>query len=345
VKTKYLKYHAVLSMGWLVGCSTAASPTATGGGSPQTSTAPSSVPTKIVVAIDWIISGQHAPFYVAVDKGFYAEQNLFPTIVRGYGSSDTVRRIAAKQADFGMADTSALIAAKAEAAIPVKAISSVMQNSAVSIFFEKDKGIKSPKDLEGKTCGDGPSSIIHLLFPAYAAATNIDASKVTWQLVDPAAQNTQFLTGAVVCVGKFTTSAVELIDAAKKIGRTLDRLLFADSLAIYGNSLIANEDTIRDKPDLVRRFLAATRKGFDYALSHPDEAVTLYQRYNKDQTPENVASELALLKELVFAKGVDSANLGKIDLERISSTSKIVTDALKVSAVPAAQLYDAQFNP
>src|SRR5439155_20806113 len=82
-------------------------------------------PDQVLVALDWIILGQHTPFYVALDKGYYAEQNIAAQIARGYGSGDTVKRIGAKQADFGFADSGTLVAARANDDVMVKLIAAI----------------------------------------------------------------------------------------------------------------------------------------------------------------------------------------------------------------------------
>src|SRR6516165_12624873 len=75
---------------------------------------------KVGLALDWIINGTHAGYYVARDKGLYREAGLEVTIARGFGSGDTVKRVANGSATFGIADSGAIIAARATDDIPVR---------------------------------------------------------------------------------------------------------------------------------------------------------------------------------------------------------------------------------
>src|SRR5688572_12634799 len=63
--------------------------------------------TNVSLALDFVILGRHAPFFVALEKGFWAERGLDVSINRGFGGFDTARRVGQKQADFGFTDIAA----------------------------------------------------------------------------------------------------------------------------------------------------------------------------------------------------------------------------------------------
>src|SRR5699024_2664372 len=62
----------------------------------------------VTLSLEWLISGRHVGFYVALENGYYEDQGLDVTIKRGYGSGDTVKRVATGRAVFGIADTATL---------------------------------------------------------------------------------------------------------------------------------------------------------------------------------------------------------------------------------------------
>jgi NitT/TauT family transport system substrate-binding protein len=62
---------------------------------------PGSAAEKVTVVLDFTISGYHAPFFMAQAKGYFTEQGLEVSIGRGYGSGDTVKKVAAGVADVG----------------------------------------------------------------------------------------------------------------------------------------------------------------------------------------------------------------------------------------------------
>jgi NitT/TauT family transport system substrate-binding protein len=332
----------------LLACSTSGSPAPTSGpgSSAALPTGGAGAPASVLVSLDWIIGGQHSAFYVAVEKGFYAEQNLSVTVVRGYGSGDTVKRIAAKGADIGFADIGPLISAKASDNVPVKAISVIYNDAPHAIFFNKKSGITSPKDLEGKTLSDSASSAIRLMWPVFAAANNIDQSKVEWKIVDPAAVNPAFLSGSADGIGQFTISSIGLRKEAEKAGIEMGRLRYVDhGVKIYSNAIIANDDVIKEKPDVLRRFVAATLKGYEYALANQEEAVAIYGKYQRDPPAENVTEELKLVDELVNTAETKANGIGTIDEKRMADTVTAITKALGVPDIDTRQVYTNEFLP
>ena len=108
--------------------------------------------------LDFVPTGEYVPHYTALEKGWYREEGLDVKIVRGQGSADTVKRIAAGQGEVGISDISALIAARANTDVAVKAIALWYRRPPHGIFVRTDSPIKTPKDLEGKKLAISPGS-------------------------------------------------------------------------------------------------------------------------------------------------------------------------------------------
>ena len=135
---------------------------------------------KITFVTDFGYNGRHAYYFVALEKGYYAKQNLDVEIVRGQGSADAVKQVAAGTAQIGFADAAAVILGRGNDQIPIKLVAMVYAKPPHAIYVLKDSGITKPKDLEGKKLADTAFSAVPKLFAAYAKAAEIDASKVTW---------------------------------------------------------------------------------------------------------------------------------------------------------------------
>ena len=106
------------------------------------------------IRMDFIIGGKHAPWYVALEKGFYAKRGLAATIQASTGSADTVRTIGSGGADFGFADVATMIVAKSRGT-PVQAAAQFGYVGATILW--RDEGvIKSIKDLRRQVVGDQP---------------------------------------------------------------------------------------------------------------------------------------------------------------------------------------------
>src|SRR5262252_10207564 len=123
---------------------------------------------KVRFQTDWIPSGEHAMYYGGWQKGIYAEEGLDITITRGYGSGDTVTKLAAGAFDFGVADMAAVMTARARQNVPVKTIAVVYSQSPHSLFVLKSSGITNFKGLEGKKIGITRDKSHKLYFPKMA---------------------------------------------------------------------------------------------------------------------------------------------------------------------------------
>ena len=135
---------------------------------------------KVTFVTDFGYNGRHAYYFVALEKGYYAKQNLDVQIVRGQGSADAVKQVAAGSAQIGFADTAAVILGRGNDQIPTKLVAIVYAKPPHAIYVLKESGIAKPKDLEGKKIADTAFSAVPKLFDAYAKAAKIDGSKVTW---------------------------------------------------------------------------------------------------------------------------------------------------------------------
>jgi len=107
-------------------------------------------PDKLVFGLNWLWYGVHGVFIPALKLGYYKEANLDVDIKRGYGSGDAIKRAYIGQADIALADLNSLVVARSQG-VPVKAIA-VLENLAPHcVIARRDHGIKTLKDLEGKT--------------------------------------------------------------------------------------------------------------------------------------------------------------------------------------------------
>src|SRR5262245_58510250 len=110
------------------------------------------------LVLDFVPTGEYVPHYTALEQGWYRDEGLGVKIVRGQGSADTVKRIAAGQGEVGIADISTVIAARANTDVKVKAIALWYRRPPHGIFVRSDSPIKTPKELEGKKLAISPAN-------------------------------------------------------------------------------------------------------------------------------------------------------------------------------------------
>ena len=275
---------------------------------PATS-APAAELTPATIRMDFIIGGKHAPWFVALEKGFYAKRGLAATIQASTGSADTVRTIASGGADFGFADIATMIVAKSRGT-PVLATAQFGYVGA-TIVWRDEGAIKTLKDLEGKSLAISPGQAQWFLMPAYARINKIDFKAIKIQETAPPIQPAALATKKADFIIMFRGSNDEVAElAASKVGVKVKRLFMKDTgLDIYGTSLIAKDDDIKKRPDFVRAYTEATLEGLRYARDNQEEALKILLKHKPELEPTLTALQLRNALTEVFLP-VESAQIG-----------------------------------
>ncbi len=299
---------------------------------------------QVTLALDWVAGGTHTPYFVAVDKGFYASNNLAVTISRGYGSGDTIKRVASGRATFGVADMGALVAARANDGVPVKAVLGVYGRAALGILYLRESGIKAPKDLEGRTLARSASGASVIMLPAFLKANGVDREKIREVIVDGSAFLPMLISRKADAVTEQAILAPRFQKAAEKEGLHVDAMQYSNNgLVTHGNAVMAADHLVQSNPDLIRRFVQATARGLTYTFERPDEAVEIMQKYNREVEPDFANAELLIMKGLVSPQAA-TRGLGYMTPDIMTATRDVVTQALGLKrVVPPEELYTNEF--
>ena len=298
-------------------------------------------------ALDWVVNGTHAGYFVAREKGFYKEAGLEVTLSRGFGSGDTVKRIASRSAVMGLADTGAIIASRANDDIPVRIVAMIYDRATLGLIYLAESGIKAPKDLEGRAIGRSASGASVNMFPGFLKANNLDRAKIREVVVDGATFLPLLLSGKVDAVLEQSINIGKFRRNAALQGKTAMAMRYADfGLEAYGNALIAHPATLKEKPEMVQRFVAATLRGTAYAFDNPEEAIALIRKGNPEVDAAAAGDELAALKEMQSTPEMRKGGLGQVVPARLETTRDIITDALSLKRKVAVEdLYAPGFLP
>jgi NitT/TauT family transport system substrate-binding protein len=297
---------------------------------------------NVTFVTDFGFNGRHAYYYVALDKGYYKSAGLDVKIVRGQGSTDAVKQVASGTAQFGFADTSAVIFAKANDGIPVKLVSVIYAKPPHAIYVLKESGITKPKDLEGRKLADTAFSAMPKMFGAYAKAAGIDASKVTWVVAGSDALPGMLSLGRVDGIGQYTVGEPLLKKAAAP--KDIVQLAYSDvGLDYYGSGIVTMESTLQSDPDMVKHFVAATLHGLKDAMANPKEAGEIMHKYHREVDEGVARDETVKVGQLATVSG---APLGSIDSSRLQRTIDVVAGAYSLkNAVAPGDIYAAGFVP
>jgi NitT/TauT family transport system substrate-binding protein len=290
--------------------------------------------TRIAFMTDFGLFGRHAYYFVAVEKGYYERENLEVNIVRSLGSTASMKQVATGYAaQLGSADAFAVVLGRANDKTPVKLVAVIYHFPPQGVYVLKGGKISGPKDLEGKTLADTAFSVVPKIFPLYAKAAGIDASKVKWVMTVAEALPGMLADGRVDGVGQFVVGEPLLAAAAAPKEILGFEYAKAGLDYYYSSGIIASDDLIKSNPDLIRRFLKATLAGLKDALADPKEAGAIMSRRHPEIDATIAAAETLKVKGLATPAG---APLGAIDPARIQKTIDVVAGAyeLKNTVVP-----------
>jgi ABC-type nitrate/sulfonate/bicarbonate transport system substrate-binding protein len=248
---------------------------------------------KVQVLLDWTPNTNHTGLYVAKAQGYYEEQGLDVEILQAEGG--TAQLIAAGKGDFGVSYQEEVTTARA-ADIPVRAIAAVIQHNTSGFAAPVEKNIKTAKDFEGKKYGGWGSPMEEAVIKALMQKQGADFDKVIMVNIGAA----DFFASMKDVDFAWIYWGWTGIEAEQR-GIKLDFIKLVDvdpALDYYTPVLIASEKTLEEKSELVRKFLAATSRGYEYAISRPEDAAeiitTAVPELNKDLV---LASQKYLAKE------------------------------------------------
>jgi NitT/TauT family transport system substrate-binding protein len=297
------------------------------------------------IRMDFIIGGKHAPWFVALGKGFYAKRGLAATIQSSTGSADTVRTVGSGGADFGFADMATMIVAKSRGT-PVRAVAQFGYVGA-TILWEQGGPIKSIKDLPGKSWAISPGQAQWYLMPAYCRINKINFKAIKIQETAAPIQPAALATKKADFIVMYRASNDEIAErAAAKVGMKLSRVFMKDTgLDIYGTSLIAKDDDIKKRPAFVRAYVQGTLEGLRYARDHQEEALKILLKHKPELDPALTALQLknALTEVFIPLESVQ-IGLGYMKPDIMEKTVRIVNEYFDVGRkVSAKEVFTDQF--
>ncbi|MCW5630538.1 MAG: ABC transporter substrate-binding protein [Rhodoferax sp.] len=250
----------------------------------------------VSLRLNWYLGGLHVPYYYGKDMGFFKQEGIDLTINEGRGSGNTVQVVAAGSDTFGMADSSSLITTASKGA-EVKSVMSLLNSTGFSVVSLASTGIKTPKDLEGKSFAVSPGDPLGQLFRALAAHNKLDMNKIRFVQVDPAAKVVSVLEKKVDALLGGADDQYFLI---KYKGQEPAALRYADHGAnIVGMTILTTTSTIKNKPDLVRRFVKASVRSWEEAKKNPNAAVDAAMKVKPDLNRQSTLDQMMVDFELL----------------------------------------------
>lgn len=231
---------------------------------------PATAADKVTLMLNWYVYGEHAPFYYGKEKGIYAKHGIDLDIQEGRGSAVTTQAVAAGTADFGYVDVPTMMRATIKGA-PVEAVGVALQTSPMSVMGFADKNIRKPADIKGKTVATTPGDSMSQIWPLFLKKTGLKESDFKIVSGDATTKLNAVINGrADLLLGYVMDQSMKIKDAT---GKDVYPIKFADyGINLVSSGIIANTDTVKNKTDMVKRFLAASVESIEQASQHPKEA-------------------------------------------------------------------------
>jgi NitT/TauT family transport system substrate-binding protein len=225
---------------------------------------------KLTLGLGYIPSVQFAPFYVAREKGYFTEQGLDVVFQHGF-ETDFIKLVGTDELQFAIASGEEVILAQAQG-LPVIYVMTWYNQFPVVVFALKEKGLSTPKSLEGHRVGiPGLFGASFVAWKALVYAAGIDESKVTLESIG-------FTQAEAVMQGRVDAALDYAVSGPVKLrqaGREVDVIKVSNYINLPSNGLVTNEKTIRERPELVQRMVRALLQGLKDTLDHPDEAFAI----------------------------------------------------------------------
>lgn len=305
--------------------------------------------TAVRFALDWRFEGPAAPYFVALDKGYYKAEGLDVTIDPGASSVEPINRVATGTYQMGFADINSLVKYRDNPQNPpVKAVMMVYDTPAFSIVTLKDKGISKPKDLEGKVLGAPAPDGAYAQWPIFVAANGIDASKVKVENVGFPVREPMLAQGKVDAITGFWFSSYMNLKANGVKDEDIVVLLMRDyGVDLYGNALMVNPDFAKNNPEAVKGFVKATIKGIQETLKDPEAAIDALMKRNAIANRDVELQRLKMSLERNFVSpDVLKNGLGNVDKARFEKAIDQIGLTFKFTNKPKADdVFTAEFLP
>lgn len=241
----------------------------------------------VKVLLDWAPNTNHTGLYVALDKGFYADEGLDVEILEPAAAGTTEAVVGSGKADIGISFQEAVTYARLSG-VPIKSIAAVIQHNTSGFASMATRGIETPTDFEGNRYGGWESPMERAIIGALMRSTGADVDKVKFVNIGIGDLLT-FLQRDIDFVWIFY--GWDGIEAELR-GLDLNVMMFSDyTHAVpdwYTPVIITSEGLIEKDPDKVARFMRATSKGYQYAISDPDGAAAILLKYAPELKPELV---------------------------------------------------------
>src|SRR3954471_17946058 len=330
--------HMIRLLGMLAGAAAAA-----------LAASPATADTDVKFALDWKFEGPAAPYFVAIDKGYYKAEGLNVTIDSGPGSVAGIARVAAGTYPIGFFDVNSLV--KFLDQNPDKKVQAVLMmydKPPFAIATTSKTGIAKPKDLEGRVLGAPAADGAFAQWKAFVKENGINESKVKIENIGFPVREPMLADGKVDAITGFSFSMhYNLMQKGLK-PEDIKTMLMADhGLVLYGNAVMVNPDYAKANPKVVAGFVRATIKGTLDTIKDPQAAIKSVLARNETADPKIELDRLKMsIRDNFVTAWVKTNGFGGIYPARLAKSIDQIALTYDFKNRPKAEdIFPSQYLP
>ena len=285
---------------------------------------------KFLFALNWFPVGDHAAYWVALEKGYYKDRGLDVTLENSKGSGDSIAKVDTGRADAGLADAAVVIAAVSRGAT-IKTVGMIFDKTPLNVFSRQDTPIRKPKDLEGRTIAAPPGDSQRQVWPAFAKLHGVDTSKVTWVNIEPTAKIAAVSEMRVDAVADYLTGLPNYDKAMGGPG-TAVTMPWADfGFDMYSMSIMASEKTMKERSKALKAFLEASYMGWRDVMADPAAAVEIFKKRVPEIDVPYVSANMKLGLTLMNSATYREKGIGYMDSKKMCNSVDLVNTYMGLS--------------
>jgi len=304
---------------------------------------------RLRLTLDWAFQAPNAFALVARERGYFREAGIDVQIDRGQGSGGVPPALAAGSHEMGYADINPAIRFLAQNPDSGLICVAVLHDRApLCVITRADGPIRTPKDLEGRRLAAPDFDAGRQLFPAFARAAGVDASRVTFISVAPALREPMLVRREADGVTGFvTTSALSLKGIGLPIPQQRIMMYYDHGLNLYGGALLTTRAYAERNPNIMRGAVAALLRGFRDTLSNPAGMIQVLRQVEPltDAALEMERHELNV-ERVIMTPNIRANGLSAVEMPRMQAGITAVEGAFNLAPrIQAAQFYLPDFLP
>ena len=305
-------------------------------------------PAKLRFAADWAFQGPQAPFLMPHENGCYTKAGLDVVTDRGFGSGDTITKVASGGYDIGFADINAMMEYNArQPDSKLIAVFMIYDGASLSIITRKGNGIAKPADLVGKTIAAPPGDASRRLFPVLAKANNFDPASVKWMNVSPELRESMLARKNADAISGASFTGYMGVRAAGVPKEEVVMLRFPEyGASLYGSALVVKPAFAAANAAAVTALIGCVAEGIAQSMKSPDAAIEALAKREKltDKKIEMERMQLSI-DWSIATPWVRENGMSKIDPARLAKSVQDVAAALDIPPQPVGEVFTDRYLP